>query len=191
MKTDGTDTAAPPAGRLLTAEEYAVLPDDRRTELVNGRVVESPWPDFSHGGARAAIGAQLANFVESRDLGHVVAGTGIVTTWNPDTVRGADVSFFSYERIPKHEIPVGYPAVAPEVVFEIVSVFDRMSQTLQRVGEFFMAGVWCVCVVDPHRRSVAIYSEDDFVTLLSESDLLRLPPPLADWTPRVRDFFPE
>jgi Uma2 family endonuclease len=190
MKTDGTNIAAPPAGRLLTAEEYAVLPDDRRTELINGRMVESPWPDFSHGCVQAAIGARLANFVESRDLGHVVA-TGIVTTRNPDTVRGADVSFFTYERIPKHEIPEGYPAVAPEVVFEIVSVFDRMSQDLQRVGEFLMAGARCVCVVDPCRRSAVVYGEDDSVTVLTENDTLHLPPPLADWTPRLCDLLPE
>jgi Uma2 family endonuclease len=177
--------------KLITADEYAALPDDRRTELVNGRVVESPWPDFLHGCVQAEIGTRLANFVESYDLGHVVAGTGIVTTRKPDTVRGADVSFFSSERIPKHEIPEGYPAVAPEIVFEIVSAFDRMGEMLWRIGEFLMAGVRCVCAVDPRRRSAVVYGEGGSIAVLSENDLLRLPAPLADWTPRVRDFFPE
>ena len=41
---------------LLTVEEYAHMPDDgRHTELVRGRIVEVPPPNFHHGIVSAEI----------------------------------------------------------------------------------------------------------------------------------------
>ena len=44
------------AEALITAEEYCDLPDDgRRTELVRGRIIELPRPNFLHGTACAMM----------------------------------------------------------------------------------------------------------------------------------------
>ena len=186
-------TAAPPqpGGRLLTAEEYAALPDGGRTELVEGRVFEMPQPGFLHGKVQARIARLTANFVEDRSLGHVLTESGVVTTRNPDTVRGPDVSFYSYERVPKGSVPRVYAETAPEVVFEVRSPDDRMSEVLRKAAEYLAAGTVLVCVIDPRQRNAVAYGQDDHPLILSEDDALRLPPPLDGWTPRVRDFFPE
>ena len=61
-------------------------------------------------------------FCDEHNLGHVVSNdSGVVTERDPDTVRGADVAFYSYGRVPPGPFPRGYLAVAPELVFEVRS----------------------------------------------------------------------
>ena len=46
---------------------------------------------------------------DDHDLGHVLSNdSGVITERGPDTVRGADVCFYSYERVPKGPLPPGY-----------------------------------------------------------------------------------
>ncbi|MGC1274387.1 MAG: Uma2 family endonuclease [Planctomycetaceae bacterium] len=177
--------------RLLTAEEYAVLPDDQRTELVKGRVIEVPPPGFQQGVVQIEIGSLLREHIRKRGLGRVLAESGTITERKPDTVRGPDVSFYSYQRLPKEQTPKGYPDAAPEVVFEVLSPSQGLKAILPKVSEYLIAGTLCVCIVDPERRTAVVYGADDSVMLLTADDTLRLPPPLSDWAPRVGDFFPE
>jgi Uma2 family endonuclease len=185
-----TAAAAQPE-RLLTAEEFVVLPDNRRTELVKGRIVEVPPPGFLHGVVQARIARLLGNFVEGRGLGHVLTESGTITGRKPDTVRGPDISFYSYGRVPKDQAPGGYPDAPPDLVFEVLSPGQGLKPVLAKVSEYLTAGTLCVCVIDPRRRNAVVYGEDDSVTVLSEDDRLHLPSPLDTWTPRVADFFPE
>lgn len=186
-----TATATQSDDRLLTAEEYAALSDDRRTELVRGKVIEMPSPGWPHGQSQAEIARMMGNFVADRRLGRVLTESGVITRRDPDTVRGPDVAFYSFERIPKGSEPRVYSETAPEVVFEVRSPDDRRGEVLQKAGEYLGAGTLVVCVVDPQRRTAVLYSGDDHPVILSESDILRLPPPLSDWTPYVAEFFPE
>ena len=107
--------------RLLTAEEYGRLEDEGRlTELVRGRVVEMNRPFTSHGYLMISIGSLLMQFVKQHGLGRVVGGdAGLVTQRDPDTVRGPDLAFYSYQRIPFGSLPDGYWPASPELVIEI------------------------------------------------------------------------
>jgi hypothetical protein len=40
--------------------------------------------------------------------------TGVVTERGPDTVRGADISFYSYARVPKGPLPDRYLGLADD-----------------------------------------------------------------------------
>lgn len=93
--------------KLLTAEEYGRLPDDGRlTELVRGRIVELNWPFTSHGYYINLVAHLLTQFVEQHRLGRIVGGgAGMVTQRDPDTVRGPDLAFYSYERVPRGPRP--------------------------------------------------------------------------------------
>jgi len=48
--------------------------------------------------------------------------TGLITSRMPDTVRGADVACFSYERLPKEQRPRGFSTVPPELVIEVAGL---------------------------------------------------------------------
>src|SRR5690606_34746523 len=176
--------------RLLTAEEFSQSANNESAELVQGRVLEMSPPGFRHGQIQARILRQLGNFVENNQLGEVLVETGVITRRAPDSVRGPDVMFFSKHRLPEEEERTGYATTAPEVVFEILSPSQRLAELADKANEYLAAGVLTVCVVDPDRRSVVVYAENDGPRILTEQDKLTLPAPLEGWKPRVEDLFP-
>lgn len=179
--------------RLLTAEEYAQLPENGvPTELVRGKIVEMNVPNFRHGWLCIRIGRLLGNFVADRDLGYVLGNdAGMVTERDPDTVRGPDISFFSYSRVPKGADPDGYAEVAPEVVFEVRSPRDRWPKILGRVSEFLNAGVLAVYVVDAKKETVTAFEaeSDPPGRTLTGDDELTFPQPLTGLRIPVREIF--
>src|SRR6478609_7246048 len=102
------------AETLLTAEEFGRRPDPGYPEeLVQGRIIAMPPPDRRHGQVCGQAYYLLRQHVDERDLGHVLSNdSGIITERDPDTVRGADVAYHSYARLPKGPLPAGY---GPEV----------------------------------------------------------------------------
>lgn len=92
----------PPAVRLLTAAEFAAKFSHHRMELVRGLPVETPMPDQRHGKACAMMTYYMVAYTEVNDLGHVMGNdTFVKVATNPDTLRGGDVLFISYERLPR------------------------------------------------------------------------------------------
>jgi len=178
--------------KLLTADEFARLPDDGvPTELVRGRIVRMPMPRPRHGQVCAKISHRLLSFVESHDVGHVLCNdSGVITEHDPDTVRGADVAFYSYTRVPKGPLPDRrYLAVAPELVFEVRSPDDNWSQMQAQVAEYLEAGVLVVCVVEPIRGSVTVYTADESPDKLTGDDLLTFPNVLPEFSVPISEFF--
>jgi Uma2 family endonuclease len=176
---------------LLTAEEYLLLPDDgRHTELVRGKIVAMNMPAPRHGYYCSNIVLLVGSYVKDRDLGRVLSNhSGVVTEHDPDTVRGSDVCFYSYSRVPKGPLPEGYLEIAPELVFEVRSPSDRRSAILLKVGEYLTAGVQAVCVLDPQTRTLTIYRDDKEEQRLSAEDEFTLPDILGEFGVLVRRFF--
>src|SRR5258708_7465445 len=115
---------------LLTAEQYRQLPDQGRpSELVRGRIAYLNVPYPRHGEVCGQTVFLLKTFLVDHDIGRVVCNdSGVVTERDPDTVRGPDVSFYSYQRMPKGPLPAGYLPVAPEVTFEVRSPDDSWTK---------------------------------------------------------------
>src|SRR5262245_16861866 len=145
-------------GRLITAEEFARMPDPpdgSKQELVRGVIVTMPPPGGRHGLCCSRVDRRLGNFVDEHQFGHVLANdTGFLTERAPDTVRAADVSFWSKQRLP--DVPEGHIEIPPDLAVEVVSPSDHYSQVQRKVGEYFRAGVRMVWVVDPEDRSVTV-----------------------------------
>jgi Uma2 family endonuclease len=151
---------APP--KLLTAEEYLQLPDDgRRTELRRGVVVTMTPPGFRHGEVCSRINRLIGNYVEEHGLGRTLTNdSGIITKRDPDTVRGADVSFYSYQRVPKGQSPIGYAGASPEIVFEVVSPTNTCHAITEKISEYGKAGVNVVCIADPQHKTANLHFLD-------------------------------
>src|SRR5581483_3813003 len=92
--------------------------------------------------------------------------SGVLTKRGPDTVRGADVAFYSYGRVPPGPLPRTYLAVVPELVFEVRSPTDRWRAIVTKVGEYLTAGVAVVCVLDEATEAVHVYTDDQPVRIL-------------------------
>ncbi len=168
-----TDPSYVPVMPPMTADELLRTPlPDKRVELVRGVLVVREPAGFRHGAVSAALTAVLAPHVQAHRLGRVVAAeTGFQLARDPDTVRAPDVAFVRRERLPSPE-PVGYPALAPDLVVEVLSPGDRPGETLAKVGEWLTAGAQLVWVVDPTRRQTRVYRQDGSETLLTEGDVL-------------------
>ena len=189
-----TPTIAPtPSPPLMTAEEFLKLHgDDSGVELVKGRVVRLAMPGVDHGEVCSTANSLIRDVVKPTGLGRVLSNdTWVRTGTNPDTFRGADVCFISYERLPKdHPRPKGPLAVAPELVIEVRSPTDRNSDILIKVGEYLSAGVTVVVVLDPNIEMATVHRQtDDFPQRFSNGDELTLPDVLSGFSVAVKKFF--
>jgi Uma2 family endonuclease len=176
---------------LLTAEEFGRLPDDGMPkELVRGKVVPMNLPAPRHGQVCGKITRILGRFLDTRDIGHLFPNdSGVVTERNPDTVRGADVAFYSYNRLPPGPVVQGYLAVVPELVFEVRSPTDRWRDVLAKAVEYLDAGVTTVCVFDPMQESIHVFNNDAPNRIFTADQELTLPEVLGDFRAPVRLFF--
>lgn len=176
---------------LLTAEQYGCLPDDgRHTELVRGRIVEMNMPFPRHGEVCGQTSFLLKEHLVHDDRGRIVTNdSGVVTERGPDTVRGGDVCFYSYARVPKGPLPQGYLPIAPDVVFEVRPSDDRWSKIMKKVAEYLNAGVTVVCVLDPGPETMHVYHADLPVQVLQKDDEFTLPEILGNFRVPVRRFF--
>jgi Uma2 family endonuclease len=183
-------TVAEAPERLLTAEEYLLIDLDEPSELVRGRIVTMPVPFPIHGYVCGRTARLIGNYVEDHDLGRIMTNdSGVITERGPDTVRGPDVSFYSYQRLPKGPIPKGYLAVSPEVAFEVRSENDRWPTIIAKVAEYLNADVLVVCILDPEPQTAHVYFADKPSQILTADQEFALPELLGDFRVAVRKFF--
>jgi Uma2 family endonuclease len=150
--------AMPQQARLITAEEFAKIPDDDyHYELVEGRVVRVSPPGSLHGALAVQLAALLTRHVRAHNLGAVIGEAGFKLASNPDTVRGPDVSFIRRERIPAAGLPEGFWAGPPDLAVEIRSPSDSVRKIRKRVNDYLTRGARLVWVVDSRRRTVTVY----------------------------------
>ncbi|MGO9600898.1 MAG: Uma2 family endonuclease [Isosphaeraceae bacterium] len=176
---------------LLTAQEF-----ERRTdpgypeELVRGRIVTMPPPGRRHGQVCAQVVYLLRRFLEEHELGHVLSNdSGVITERGPDTVRGPDIAFYSYDRIPKGPLPPSYGPEIPELVFEVRSPGDRWREITIKAGEYLSAGVSFVVILDPDAQTAVVYGGDQPPRMLGPDDELAFPELLGAFRVKVGRLF--
>lgn len=179
------------AEKLLTAEEYARIASEieGRTELVRGRIVVMPPPHTAHGYWCIQFATILKAFVKTHDLGRVVGNDGgVQTEHDPDTVRGADVAYYSYDRVPRGPLPQGYWP-APELAVEVRSTDDRWKTLVKKASEYLESGVLNVVIIEPKKQTVHVYSPDRETEILKLDQVLELPESLPGFRVSVKDIF--
>ena len=158
---------------LMTAEDLLKPGVPERADLVRGVLVVHEPPGFRHGEITVRLTIALGTYVDTRHLGRVVAGdAGFKLQSDPDTVRGADIAFVRWERMPQ-ESPVGFPPLGPDLVVEVPSPGDRPGETLAKIADWLSAGTRLVWVIDPERRLARIYRQDGSESILGEADTLQ------------------
>ena len=166
-------TTAPTDAKLITGQELALLPDVGPCELVEGRIVPMSPTGGEHGRVEFNFGEAINSFAGSRKLGKVFVGeVGIFTRRDPDTVRGADVAYFSNERYERLGSKRGFLDVAPDLVVEVLSPHDSAGGLTQKLREYFAIGVRLVWVADPDARAVLAYRSLTDVREIRENDRL-------------------
>lgn len=180
------------ATQPITAEEFARLPSEpgHLYELVRGGILEMNLPIPRHGEVCGNISFLIKLYLQKHPVGRVVTNdSGIVTERDPDTVRGADVAFYSYSKVPAGPLPAKYLSVVPDIAFEVKSPSDRWSSIYAKVAEYLEAGVAIVCVVDPEDETVRLHFQDRPEQIFTGEDLVKFPEPLPGFEAPARLFF--
>ncbi len=170
MSSDSPATACP-----ITGAELAAMRERGACELVAGRIVPMTPAGGEHGAIEVNLAAELKLFLrQQRPPPRWLAGgeVGIYTQRNPDTVRGANIAFFSRQRLPTG-LPAGYVDVAPELIVEIMSPSERWSDLETKIAEYFAIDVERVWVVLPQARAVCVSRAPTTWQRLGEDALLQ------------------
>lgn len=161
----------PPIGKakledLIEANQISGL-----FELVDGTLVEK-----AKGWRESVLAIYLieliGSFVRDRDLGVVSGPDGFIRLLT-SSVRGPDVAFFSWDRLPGGVVPSdSVPEIVPDLAIEVLSKGNTFAEMSRKRHEYFYAGVKQVWMVDPNERTVAVYTAMTEYTVLSEQQVL-------------------
>jgi Uma2 family endonuclease len=160
-------------------------------EVVNGQRVELPPMATSSNRVASILARKLGNFAEDRGVGRVLMETLHWINESGDLKRRPDDSFVSYSRWPKDRPITDEEAweVVPELAVEVVSPSDKADDLLEKVEEYFAAGVLQVWVVYPRRRVAHVHPSFTQISVVCEADDLDGAPVLPGFTLALRTLF--
>ncbi len=157
-------------------------------ELVQGEVVSMAPGGFGHSKVTLRFAFALESWNVRARRGHVLTNeAGIVVSG--DTVRGADVAFISFARLPEHAAHAGYLTTPPELVVEVLGQDESWSRIETKVAEYHALGVDLVWVADPHTRAVRAYPRGGAPGVLQIGDTLDAGELLPGFSCPVADVF--
>jgi Uma2 family endonuclease len=148
-----------------------------------------PPPGFIHGIVQGNILFLLQVYARQTNAGRVTPETGIITETNLDTVRGPDVAYWSFERLPADRVPELYPEVAADLCVEVLSPSNTDEKMTRKVREYLACGVRLVWVVDPDERTVTVYTKPGDGTVLWEDAVLTGGEVLPEFTCPLSEVF--
>ena len=166
--------------------------DDLLYEVVDGQVVElAPMGAYEIWIASVLL-MYLQTFARQHQLGRAVQEMLFDLT-TVQRQRRPDVAFVTYDRWPRQRrVPrTAASEVVPNLVVEVVSPTDRVDDVVDKVAEYFRAGVECVWVSLPSREQVYVYESPTQVHILTCADELRGEPVLPQFQLPLTALFEE
>ncbi len=176
---------------LITADQLLQMPrDGYRYELIAGELKKMTPASWKHGDAGGRLHALLGHHVVEHKLGKIFfAETGFLLARDPDTVRAPDIAFIHKDHLPAPLPEEAYWPGAPDLVVEVVSPSDTMSEIDGKVKTWLEAGVAMVWVVNPAWHDVTVYRSATDIKTLTEEDELSGEDVVAGFRCPVREIF--
>lgn len=179
-----------PKPKLLSADEFFEQYGAGGYELIDGVVTEVSMPGFKHGKVALKLGRVVGDFVEAHDLGHTAShDTLFRLRSDPDTLRGPDLLFVSYAKLPAGDVPDGPLNVIPELVFEVRSPSDSWTDVVEKVLDYLRAGVDVIVVLDPTTASATVFRPQIRQDIFTADQTLTLPDVLPGFAVVVGKLF--
>ena len=155
-----------------TSPPEAPLPDDEMLyEVVNGQIVEklvgtqALW-------IASNLAYLLGHFARTQELGtHYVEMLFLID--RPTKLRRRpDLAFVSRERHPIRRKPPDSAAwdMVPDLAVEIISPWDKGTEILTKLEEYFRAGVRVVWLIWPDQAKVYVYDSPTSTRILQVGD---------------------
>lgn len=161
-------------------------------ELIEGVLVEKPNLGAESSLVVGRIFRRLDTWCEGTKLGIAVTGEAGYRCfdWKPKLVRKPDSSVILCEPA-SLVVPKGDFRIAPDLVVEVVSPNDRVSELDEKIGEFLEAGTRLVWIVNPELRTVLIRRANGTLQLLSDPAELSGEDVLPGFAVALADFLPK
>ena len=174
----------------MTPSADTLVDRDSLYEIVNGERVEKPISTFENVLAGLLFNA-LCNHAAANGSGRATVEVMFDLPNLPNN-RRPDVAFVSYQRWPKTRRPPRVSAwpVVPELAAEVVSPTDDADDVMEKVEEYFRAGVTLVWLVFPGQERVYSYTSPTAVRVFSRGDDLTGDPVLPGFRLSLADLFP-
>ena len=175
----------------MTADELWELPDNGLwLELVRGELREATPAGEQHRDTSLNIGCLLQTHVRDHGLGRALAaGTRFILERRPDTVRAPDAAFVSGVRSDAIGPTNRFWPEAPDFAAEVVSPDDSFHEVEEKALQWLEAGAKAVLVVDPVRRTAAVYRGRDDVRVYEGSQLIDLDDAVSGWRFTLPELF--
>lgn len=185
-----TTLAANETSRLRAEEFETRYADVPFCELERGEVVYLTAGGWKHSSISFRVALALGKWAESASTGRVLTNeAGVITSRDPDTVRGIDVAYFSFERVPRGKEPESFAEVAPTLAVEIVGKGQGWKKMTEKAAEYLRMGADRVWIIDPKRNSLHVFTSDQPPREYTENDTIENDPVLPGFACRVAEFF--
>jgi len=152
------------AQKVLTWDEYVrgEPADLERYEIVDGVVIELPASSIGHQRVVRRLLRLLEDFVSSRNLGEIFpAPLDVVVQRNPLRTRQPDLLFVRAENAPNLDKQQERLEFAPDLVIEVLSPSDSLSELLKKLNDYHRIGVKEVWLVNPLTRTVEVLARQE------------------------------
>ena len=149
--------------------------DEALYEIIDGQRVELPPMSVYATWIACSLSGELDFFSRTHPIGRPFMEMLFHLPLNGSRNRRPDVAFVTYERWPKSRpIPATDNAwdVVPDLAVEVTSPHDLADEIIQKVIEYFRAGVRLVWVVYPLQRLVQVFESPTQVHGLTHADEL-------------------
>ena len=160
----------------------------RLCELVDGTLVEKAmgWKESLLAGV---LLHWLHNYLDQAKLGVATGPDGMFRLFG-DTVRGPDVAFVAWDRLPNRRIPTEpIPELVPNFGIEVLSAGNTYSEMSRKRREYFHAGVQLLWMVDPRDRTVTVYRSSSDVEVVRDGGRLSGEGVLPGWAIDTSELF--
>jgi Uma2 family endonuclease len=165
--------------------------DDILYEVVDDQVVElAPMGAYEVWIATLLV-TRLATFARQHQLGRAVQEMLFDLTAAVGRKRRPDVAFVSFERwLRQRRMPRTEAwEVVPNLAVEVVRRTDSAEHVVDKVAEYFHAGVERVWVVLPSQEHVYVYESPTRVRILTRTDVLQGEPILPQFRLPLAELF--
>lgn len=144
--------------RQITIADVERNPPEGNWELIDGEV-SAVNPTSLHAAAVTARILTLVNaHVLAANAGLVVGpDAGFVIFPDQNTLLAPDVSFITASRVPSFAEQQHFARLAPDLVVEVMSPSDRMTDALRKISLYLEAGVSLVWLVEPSPRTLSVF----------------------------------
>lgn len=155
-KKSGDDT--PPR---MTSAEVLALPEERRLEVIAGRVEEKAAPDNQHSYAQVQLGGWIG-----RSFGRNGDGPGgwwilseVDLELGPEDLVRPDLAGWRREKLPR--LPPGRPMrVIPDWVCELVSPSNARRDRVEKVRLYHRSGVGHYWLLEPEAATLTVLQHE-------------------------------